>query len=409
MPNTQTTLNTASTTFLNKDYREKKTLAWARTKMIHAKFGQKRPIPEHNGKRVEFRRWDTFDPNEAMTPLTEGVTPTGLALSQTNVEAEVAQYGAYVEISDMLKKTNYANDLKEVPALLGELMGTVLEWITRDAMNAGTNVQFANGKTERVALTANDKLTVDEIRKAVRTLKKAKARKFNGSETGGKPGSRKPHFICICSPDAVYDLQSDPLWQDVSKYSNAEQIYDGEIGRLFGVVFVESTEAKVFEPAVINSVNADTSSSTSFVLKNTPTAAEVAYLSKGGNELYIDGTKYTLASSGSYAEASKTVTLSAAASLTADSVVCSADAGAVDATTKKPVSVHSTLVFGADAYGTIDIGGSGAVQSILKGLGSAGAADPLEQRATMGAKIMAYTATILNELWIVRIEHGVTA
>jgi len=326
MPNTQTTLNTAATTFLNKDYREKKTLAWARTKFVHAQFGQKRPIPEHNGKRVEFRRWNTFDPNEAMTPLTEGVTPTGLALSQTNVEAEVAQYGAYVEISDMLKKTNYANDLKEVPALLGELMGTVLEWITRDAMNAGTNVQFANGKTERGALTADDKLTVDEIRKAVRTLKKAKARKFNGSETGGKPGSRKPHFICICSPDAVYDLQSDPLWQDVSKYSNAEQIYDGELGRLFGVVFVESTEAKVF----------------------------------------------TGEGSGS-------------------------------------VDVHSTLMFGADAYGTIDIGGSGAVQSILKGLGSAGAADPLDQRATMGAKIMAYTATILNELWIVRIEHGVTA
>lgn len=327
MSNTQTTINTASTTYLNKDYQERKLLAWARTKFVHARFGQKRRIPEHNGTRVEFRRWDLFDPEAAMTPLAEGVTPEGQSLKQTHVEAEVAQYGAYVEISDILQKTNFANDLKEVPALLGEQLGTVVEWVTRDAMNAGTNVQYAGGKTARDQLAATDKLTVDEIRKGVRTLKKAKARMFNGSEAGGKPGSRKPHFVCICGPDAVYDLQSDPLWQDVSKYSNAEQIYAGELGRLFGVVFVESTEAKVFE---------------------------------GEGDSSAD--------------------------------------------------VYSTLMFGADAYGTIDIGGStGAVRSIVKGLGSAGTADPLDQRATMGAKVMAYTAKILNELWILRIEHGATA
>ena len=37
-----------------------------------------------------------------------------------------------------------------------------------------------------------------------------------------------------------------------------------------------------------------------------------------------------------------------------------------------------------------------------------GAADPLDQRATVGAKVAAYTAKILNNLWIVRIEHGVS-
>jgi N4-gp56 family major capsid protein len=107
-------------------------------------------------------------------------------------------------------------------------------------------VQYAGGKTNRLSLGADDKLTVTEIRKAVRSLKKAKARMFNATSDGK---SRKPHFICICSPDATYDLQSDALWQDVSKYSDVEQIYSGEIGRLFGVVFVESTEAKIFRRA----------------------------------------------------------------------------------------------------------------------------------------------------------------
>ena len=394
-----TTANTASTTKLNKTFYDMQLLESAKTRFVHAKYGQKRPIPRNSGKRVEFRKWNLFDANDAVEALQEGVTPTGQALSQSNVEVEVAQYGAYVEVSDLLDMTGYDQVISESAELLGEQLGTVVEWVTRDAMNAGTNVQYANGKTSRGAITASDKLTVAEIRKAVRTLKKAKARPF------GEEG-RKPHFICICSPEATFDLQSDALWQDVSKYSCAEAIYSGEIGRLFGVVFVESTEAKVFTQSVLNKVNASTTSSASFVLKNAPTDAEIAYLSTAGNKLMIGSNEHTIAS---FDAAANTVTLAAAASLTADAIVYSMDAGEVDSTTKAGVDVHSTLIFGKDAYGMVDVAGSGALQIIIKPHGSAGTSDPLDQRATVGAKVAAYAAKILNELWIIRIEHGVSA
>ncbi len=394
-----TTANTNSTTKLNKTFYDRQLLESAKTRFVHAKYGQKRPIPRNSGKRVEFRKWNLFDANDAVEALQEGVTPTGQALSQSNVEVEVAQYGAYVEVSDLLDMTGYDQVISESAELLGEQLGTVVEWVTRDAMNAGTNVQYANGKTSRSAITASDKLTVAEIRKAVRTLKKAKARPF------GEEG-RKPHFICICSPEATFDLQSDALWQDVSKYSCAEAIYSGEIGRLFGVVFVESTEAKVFTQSVLNKVSASTTSAAEFVLKNAPTDAEIAYLSTAGNKLMIDGAEHTIAS---FDAAANTVTLTAAASLTADAVVYSQDAGEVDSTTKAGVDVHSTLIFGKDAYGMVDVAGSGALQIIIKPHGSAGTSDPLDQRATVGAKVAAYAAKILNELWIIRIEHGVTA
>ena len=394
-----TTANTVNTTKLNKTFYDRQLLESAKTRFVHAKYGQKRPIPRNSGKRVEFRKWNLFDANDAVEALQEGVTPTGQALSQSNVEVEVAQYGAYVEVSDLLDMTGYDQVISESAELLGEQLGTVVEWVTRDAMNAGTNVQYANGKTGRSAITASDKLTVAEIRKAVRTLKKAKARPF------GEEG-RKPHFICICSPEATFDLQSDALWQDVSKYSCAEQIYSGEIGRLFGVVFVESTEAKVFTQSVLNKVNASTTSSAAFVLKNAPTDAEAAYLSTAGNKLMIGSSEHTIAS---FDTATNTVTLTAAATLTADAIVYSADAGQVDETTKAGVDVHSTLIFGKDAYGMVDVAGSGALQIIIKPHGSAGTSDPLDQRATVGAKVAAYAARILNELWIIRIEHGVSA
>lgn len=396
---TNTTINTLQTTQLNKTFYDRQLLESARTRFVHAKFGQMRPIPRNSGKRVEFRRWNLFDANAAMKALEEGVTPSGQSLSQSNVEALVSQYGAYVEVSDLLDMTGYDQVITESAELLGEQLGTVVEWVTRDAMNAGNNVQRAGGKTTRAALTADDKLTVDEIRKAVRTLKRAKARPFCEDE-------RKPHFICICSPDATYDLQNDALWQDVSKYSNAEAIYSGEIGRLFGVVFVESTEAKVFRQSVWNKVSEATSSSTSFVLKNAPTEAEAAYLSREDNPIRIGEASYTIAG---FDPSSNTVTLKETASLAADAIVYSEDAGALDSETKTAMDVHSTLIFGKDAYGVVDVAGSGALQIIIKPHGSAGTQDPLDQRATVGAKVAAYTAVILNELWLLRIEHAVSA
>ena len=57
----------------------------------------------------------------------------------------------------------------------------------------------------------------------------------------------------------------------------------------------------------------------------------------------------------------------------------------------------------------VDVAGKGALLTIIKPHGSAGTSDPLDQRATVGAKVAAYAATILNELWILRIEHTVSS
>ena len=401
-----TTVSTAASTYFNKTFYDRKLLDTAKTRFVHANFGQKRSIPKNNGKRVEFRKYNLFTPDTNALTLVEGVTPTGQNLTQSKVEAEVKQYGAFVEISDLLEMTSYDPVIADSAELLGEQLGTVIEWVTRDAMCQTTNVQYANGAEGRGALTASDKLTVNEVRKAVRTLKKNKARPFVSAMDGS---GRKPHFICICSPDATYDLQNDPLWQDVSKYSNAEQIYSGEIGRLFGVVFVEATEAKVYSQSVHNAVNANTTSSTSFVLKTSPSAKEAAYLSTGGNKIMIGSNEYTLAATNSYTAATRTVKLTSSVSLTADTVVYSKDGGAIDEVTKTAPDVHATLIFGADAYGVVDVAGSGAMETIIKPLGSAGTTDPLDQRSTVGAKVAAYTAKVLNPLWLVKIEHCVSA
>lgn len=390
-----TTTSTSVSTKLNKTFYDRQLLESAKTRFVFAKYGQKRSIPRNSGKQVEFRRWNLFDPKDVMDGLQEGVTPAGQTLTQSDVTATVNQYGAYVEVSDLLDMTGYDHVINDSVELLGEQLGSVIEWVTRDEICSGTNVQFANGKTERFSLTSLDKLTLNEIRKAVRTLKNAKARMF--SENG-----RKPHFICICSPEATYDLQSDPNWQDVSKYSNAEQIYSGEIGRMFGVVFVESTEAKIYEPEFKGSVG-ENSTATEISLASPLTSSQVSFLRRGGtisigsvSSVQVDTTNIAVGDS-------KLQLLTALDNVPAASTsIISEDAG------ESGCEVHATLVFGKDAYGVISVDGSDVLETIIKPCGSAGTSDPLNQRATVGAKVAAYTAKILNDLWIVRIEHGVS-
>lgn len=71
--------------------------------------------------------------------------------------------------------------------------------------------------------------------------------------------------------------------------------------------------------------------------------------------------------------------------------------------------VHKALIYGKDAYGVPEIGtGAAKPKIIVKSKGSAGTADPLDQRSSIGWKNM-FACKRLNELGIVRVETGISA
>lgn len=69
--------------------------------------------------------------------------------------------------------------------------------------------------------------------------------------------------------------------------------------------------------------------------------------------------------------------------------------------------VYGTIIFGQNAMGITRISGMSLV-NIVKPLGSAGTNDALNQRATSGWKL-SFVGKILQQPWIVRVEHGATA
>lgn len=229
----------------NKTYYDMTLIDAAQPNLVHNQFGQKRNIPKNGGKKIEFRQYASLP--KALTPLTEGVTPNGSKLSATSIEAEVAQYGNYVTLSDILDLTAIDNNVLEATKACGRQAGLTLDTITRNVLQSGTNVFFcpkADGTvvTSRANLDKTCKLTVKMVNKVAAFLKANNAPKFDGS------------YVSIIHPFCAFDLMEDPAWKYPHQYQDTTNIYEGEIGKIGGVRFVESSEAKIYDGGVFGTL-----------------------------------------------------------------------------------------------------------------------------------------------------------
>lgn len=400
--NTNTTLDAGLSDEM-KTYYSMRLINLAEPELIHDQFGQKHPIPKNSGKTIEFRKYDSLP--KALVPLTEGVTPAGQKLSMGVIRATIKQYGGYIELSDILELTAIDNNLVQATRLLASQAGRTSDTITREVLAGGTNVVYAGGAKDRSELVggdateANNKyLSVDDIRKAVRALKVMNAQKING------------YFAGIIHPDTAYDLMSDKKWVDVKTYSDPDGIYEGEIGKIEGVRFVETTEAKIFHApdlVIADGSNAavrdlTVKSATGKVITVTEALSTNQAAALTGREILVGSELMEVASAAAGAAGSATITVkdSPATTPAASTVIYPGEGGA------KGRDVYSTLIVGADAYGVTELEGGG-LQHIVKQLGSSGTADPLNQRATAGWKLTK-VAERLVEQYMVRIESAST-
>ena len=155
-----------------------------REAMVFSQFGKKEPI---HGNTVEWRKWNTFP--KAMTPLTEGVVPTGRTFGMTAITATTTQHGDYVTISDRLELEGYDDVILGATEEMGAAEGATYDTLTRDVIVAGNCVLYAptvSGGTEtkvshRYDLDATAILSSKVVDRAATWLKKNKAPKIDGS------------------------------------------------------------------------------------------------------------------------------------------------------------------------------------------------------------------------------------
>ena len=229
----------------NKTFYDMKLIEVAQANLVHDQFGQKRPIPKNGGKKIEFRQYASLP--KALTPLTEGVTPNGSKLSVTAIEAEVAQYGNYVTLSDILDLTAIDNNVLEATKACGRQAGLTLDTITRNVLQSCPNVWYApKGDGTKVAsrsgLDNTCKLTVKTVKRVAAWLKAQNAPKIGDS------------YVAIIHPYAAYDLMEDPEWKYPHQYQDTTNLYEGEIGRIAGFRFVETSEALIIDGGIFSTL-----------------------------------------------------------------------------------------------------------------------------------------------------------
>lgn len=409
-PDTQTTLlNTPGNDMSPemKTYYNKHLIQTAEPELVYDRFAETHPIPAHAGKTMEFRKFAPL--KKALTPLTEGVVPDGSKLDVSTVTVEVHQFGDFVRYSDVIDVTAIDPIAVQTGEMLGSQAGRTSDTITRDIVCAGSCKRFAptintDGTTSeiltRAAITTKNRLTPAVMRKAVNDLKRVNAKPFEGG------------YVAIIHPDTSCDVTGDPEWIEAHKYASTEEIKAGEIGKLHGVRYVESSEAKIIGPGEIVkgicraplATALDTTGSTNIVLDvaiSTDQAKEVNDRITNGEtvKVYVGGKEAELSSvTAGAAGTAKLTTKAAVKSVEKGAVVCGYGAGADGS------AIYCTMLLAKKAYATTMIQGLG-LQHIFKQLGSGGTNDPLNQIATQGWK-MTKAAVRLIEEYMVRIEHS---
>lgn len=333
------------------------------------------PIPDKSGK-LQLRRWS---PLQAHTvPLVEGIPPKSDKGSVETYEIGTYQYGRFMEFSDkvdfQLIDPIIATYSKEYSVVAVE----TLDMLARDTLLSLAQVFYANQKKNFEALTVEDKPSIADMRLAVLSMKKALVRpRMNGK------------FHVICSPEFTYDMITDPYVEKFMQYSNTTKpMYEnGSLVPMFDMEFYESMAAY---------------NSGEFTASDGKRALRVfRYNAKTSKFDYatLDETTYMTKASG-YVKDSRT---SQDASYLPDQAVwdiakfnnaapTAGTAWASDAKNNtegdfREFLVHHCLIVGKDALIRTGLSGMDNAKMYVKGKGSSGVLDPIDQRQSIGFKI----------------------
>ena len=235
-----------------KAYYDTELLENARHDLVYAQFAKRQPLPANHHGSVEWRKWNSFD---RAGKLTEGIIPTGQKFGVTTVTGSVDQYGTYTSISDKLELRAYDDIILGATEEMGASAAETQEKLIRDALLTGTNVLYCDNitlATGAVASTPNccngsdtgdvpmegdgttcSLLTPAMVNKAATILKKNRVPRING------------RYYAVVHPSVAHDLRQSEGWIEAHKYGSPEQLYNGEIGELHGVRFIEDVFAPV--------------------------------------------------------------------------------------------------------------------------------------------------------------------
>lgn len=204
-------------------YYEKVFLARAKFNLVLKEGGQSRTHPTNEGRTVNFTRMNRIAP--VTTPLGEMSNPVTCAINLSTVSMTLSEYGLTTNTSRLGSLTSIDVGMKETVEAVGQNMGETLNALVGAELQNGT--AFYGNDHHVASFTNGDTLDACDIRLMVRALELGKAMKYSDGLFLGKT-----------DPYSKHNLIGDTTWVNAKTYSDVKDLYQGEIGELYGVRFL---------------------------------------------------------------------------------------------------------------------------------------------------------------------------
>ena len=235
------------------------------------KFGQTYPLPTQSTQTAKFRRYyllgaagaagpdngagtngagTAFNVPLATTPLTEGVTPSGSSMANTDYTVQLAQYGDYITITDVIIDTHTDPVLAQASEILGEQAALTVEQLRYNVLKAGTNVWYAIAVAGRSSVVTAIQLS--DQRKVTTGLNRQNAKKITSvvaSTPAFNTTSVEAAYMAVVHPDLETDIRNMTGFIPVAKYGPHTSPFEGEIGAVEQVRYLMSTVIVPFADA----------------------------------------------------------------------------------------------------------------------------------------------------------------
>jgi N4-gp56 family major capsid protein len=205
----------------------------------------KAPIPKGQGsKTIRLFRAPPADITNVLT-LTEGTPPSNnpYKLTYEYVTRTLAQYGGYAQVSDIVDETEFLNTGESLMTKFGEEAALWADTLIRNACVNGTTEEptkftrrYAGTATDYASLTAltnqQGRFSTDDLIDCCTELRLNKAKEFDDG-----------YFVAVISPDQERDIieEQGSAWTYASAFQKPDQIWRGEVGKLFGVKVLRGT------------------------------------------------------------------------------------------------------------------------------------------------------------------------
>ncbi len=208
------------------------------------------------GLTINFMRYNNLSVDTTGSELVEGVRMEPVALSASQIQITVKEHGKAVAVTELLLNASFDDVMASSSRLLGRHMAQSMDVQARNTLYAN-GVPFAGGSAVAPNVVFG---------RSVGTDARDRISPYNPGNVGtaASPGFLSPAsvkdavavlarqniprlgdtYVCFVHPAQARSLRDWPEFIEVTKYAAPGNFMLGEIGRIYDVVFIETTQVE---------------------------------------------------------------------------------------------------------------------------------------------------------------------